>query len=52
MTETEGTSIAAEAPEVRGDHVIEQGWAEYGEPDHAIWRRLFERQSKLLPGRA
>ncbi len=57
MTETEGMppvamTAAAEAPEARGDHVIEQGWAEYGELDHAIWRRLFERQSKLLPGRA
>ncbi len=45
-------TTAAEAPEARGDRVIEQGWAEYGELDHAIWRRLFERQSKLLPGRA
>ncbi len=57
MTETEGMTIAAmtaaaAAPEARGDYVIEQRWAEYGELDHAIWRRLFERQSKLLPGRA
>jgi len=57
VTETQGMTTvamttAAEAPEARGDHVIEQGWAEYGELDHAIWRRLFERQSKLLPGRA
>jgi phenylalanine-4-hydroxylase len=57
VTETEGmtpvaTIAATAAPEARGDYVIEQGWAEYGELDHAIWRRLFERQSKLLPGRA
>lgn len=57
MTLTAGTAPvamtpAAEAPDARSDHVIEQGWAEYGERDHAIWRRLFERQSKLLPGRA
>ena len=57
MTETEGMTTAAmtaaaEAPDARGDHVIEQGWAEYADLDHAIWRRLFERQSKLLPGRA
>ena len=45
-------TAAAEAPDARGDQVIEQGWSEYGELDHAIWRRLFERQSKLLPGRA
>jgi phenylalanine-4-hydroxylase len=33
------------------DFVIEQDWEGYGAEDHAIWRRLFERQSKLLPGR-
>ena len=36
----------------RDDHVIAQGWAAYSERDHATWRTLFERQSKLLPGRA
>lgn len=40
-------------PAVPGaDHVIEQGWSGYTPEDHAIWRTLFERQSKLLPGRA
>jgi len=36
----------------RPDYVIDQGWSRYTEDDHAIWRDLFERQSKLLPGRA
>ena len=40
---------AAESP---GDCVIAQRWADYTDVDHAIWRRLFERQSQLLPGRA
>jgi len=34
------------------DCVIDQGWDAYTAEDHAIWRRLFERQSALLPGRA
>ena len=34
------------------DFVIEQGWERYTAEDHAIWRRLFERQSALLRGRA
>ena len=34
------------------DFVIDQGWASYTDRDHATWRRLFERQSALLPGRA
>ena len=36
----------------RDDYVVPQGWADYDAQDHAIWRHLFERQSKLLPGRA
>jgi len=34
------------------DGVIDQGWDAYTAEDHATWRRLFERQSALLPGRA
>ncbi len=34
------------------DHVIDQGWGDYSEEDHATWRTLFERQSNILPGRA
>ncbi len=34
------------------DFVIAQDWSGYTGEDHAIWRALFERQSKLLPGRA
>ena len=35
-----------------GDFTVEQGWDDYSQQDHAIWRKLFERQSKLLVGRA
>jgi len=34
------------------DHIIAQGWADYTDQDHAVWRALFERQSALLPNRA
>ena len=34
------------------DFVISQEWERYTTEDHAIWRRLFERQSALLPRRA
>ncbi len=34
------------------EHIIEQGWAGYQPAQHGIWRQLFERQAKLLPGRA
>jgi phenylalanine-4-hydroxylase len=35
-----------------GDYTIEQNWSEYTEDEHAIWRLLFERQQRLLVGRA
>lgn len=34
------------------DWTIDQGWGRYSAADHAIWKTLFERQVKLLPGRA
>lgn len=42
---------AAAAPQ-RSDYVVDQGWAAYDGRQHAVWRHLFERQSRLLPGRA
>ena len=36
----------------RPDWTIDQGWHTYTPQEHAVWKTLFERQSKLLPGRA
>lgn len=36
----------------RPDWTIDQGWANYTPAEHAVWKTLFERQTKLLPGRA
>ena len=36
----------------RPDWTIDQGWERYSAEEHGIWKTLFERQSKLLPGRA
>lgn len=41
-----------QAPPRRRDYVIDQGWAAYDGTAHDVWRNLFERQSRLLPGRA
>ena len=38
--------------EPRADWTIDQGWSQYTPQEHAVWKMLFERQSKLLPGRA
>ncbi len=34
------------------DWTIPQDWSHYTDEDHATWDTLFERQAKLLPGRA
>ncbi|MBL8387656.1 MAG: phenylalanine 4-monooxygenase [Hydrogenophaga sp.] len=36
----------------RADWTIDQGWEAYSEAEHATWKTLFERQTRLLPGRA
>ena len=45
-------SIHPAAGDAPDDFVIDQDWDTYTRRDHATWRRLFERQSALLPGRA
>lgn len=42
------------APHAQADltHVIPQNWEHYTPEEHATWRYLFERQSKMLQGRA
>ncbi|HEX5455357.1 MAG TPA: phenylalanine 4-monooxygenase [Stellaceae bacterium] len=34
------------------EYEIEQNWANYREEEHAVWRFLFERQQRVLAGRA
>jgi len=54
-------SVAAKSDSgaLRGDYsnadknyVVDQHWAAYTPAQHALWRRLYERQAKLIPGRA
>lgn len=33
-------------------NIVEQPWSRYGADDHAVWAALFERQERLLAGRA
>jgi phenylalanine-4-hydroxylase len=40
------------APNERPDWTIDQGWERYSASEHAVWKTLFERQTRLLPGRA
>lgn len=38
-------------PDVRPDFTVDQRWDQYTEEEHGVWRTLYERQEKLLPGR-
>lgn len=54
LKETARHGLAAETQHAptRPDWTIDQGWDAYTPEEHAVWKTLFERQSKLLPGRA
>ena len=39
-------------PEIETDFTIHQHWERYGAAEHGVWKTLFERQAKVLPGRA
>src|SRR2546423_1273131 len=54
LREAQGVKHGAAAggrPE-RPDWTIDQSWEKYTSSEHALWRTLFERQTKLLPGHA
>ena len=44
--------VAHREPSTRADFTIDQSWDSYTGEEHAIWRTLFERQEKILAGRA
>ena len=50
--EAERHAATGDANLERPDWTIDQGWATYSPDEHAVWKTLFERQTKLLPGRA
>lgn len=43
-----GVALAPQRP----DWTVDQGWEHYTAQDHAVWKTLHERQTKLLPGLA
>ena len=47
-----GHPPAEAAPPERPDWTIDQGWERYTVAEHGVWKTLFERQTRLLPGRA
>ena len=50
--EKHGLAAVDAAPPERADWTIDQGWERYTAEEHGVWKTLFERQTRLLPGRA
>ena len=47
-----GLAAGEAARPERADWTIDQGWDRYAAAEHAVWKTLYQRQTKLLPGRA
>jgi phenylalanine-4-hydroxylase len=52
QTETHGLAAGESGRPARADWTIDQDWERYSAEEHAVWRQLYERQARLLPGRA
>lgn len=47
-----GLAAGEDHAPANADWTIPQGWERYTAAEHATWKTLFERQTRLLPGRA
>src|SRR3954452_25542805 len=43
------TQLRGDYSKASPDYAVEQEWYKYTAAEHALYRRLFERQSKLVP---
>jgi phenylalanine-4-hydroxylase len=50
--EKHGLAVGSAQQPQRADWTIDQGWEQYTAEEHGVWKTLFERQTRLLPGRA
>lgn len=50
--EKHGLAAGDMAQPERADWTVDQGWERYTQEEHAVWKELYDRQTKLLPGRA
>jgi phenylalanine-4-hydroxylase len=49
---SDGGTLRGDYSKADAQYVVEQDWAAYTPEQHDRWRRLYERQARLLPGRA
>ena len=49
---SDGGTLRGDYAQADAQYVVAQDWAAYTLAQHALWRKLYERQARLLPGRA
>ncbi len=49
---SDGTPLRGDYTKCDAQYVVQQDWSAYTPEQHALWRKLYQRQAKLLPGRA
>lgn len=49
---SDGSTLRGDYSLADAHYVVQQDWTAYTPAQHALWRKLYERQAKLLPGRA
>lgn len=49
---SDGASLRGNYTNMTADYIVAQDWPAYSQAEHALWRRLYQRQAELLPGRA
>lgn len=47
-----GAALRGDYEHMDAHYVVQQNWNNYTEQEHELWRKLYQRQSALLPGRA
>ena len=52
MTGETDHKLRGDYSRIRPDYTVEQEWDAYTEADHELWRRLYRRQSSLVPNHA
>jgi phenylalanine-4-hydroxylase len=49
---SDGTVLRGDYSKIDAQYVVQQEWEQYTQAEHDLWRKLYARQAKLLPGRA
>jgi phenylalanine-4-hydroxylase len=49
---SDGAALRGDYRKADARYVVQQDWEAYTEAEHELWRKLYQRQMALLPGRA